>query len=88
MIATMIAVSTASTPSPLQQYRAQLEQRFVVTPPQQPVQGFHPPTPAYSRGEITIIDEPTLRIVAELGPILINHVYRGPAPDHLVSVWA
>jgi hypothetical protein len=52
------------------------------------VQGFHPPTPAYSRGEITIIDEPTLRIVAELGPILINHVYRGPAPDHLVSVWA
>lgn len=87
----MTAVSplaSPSPPSPLSVYRAQLQQRFLVTPPTRPVEGFQPPTPAFTRGEYTMLDEGTLRISVELGPLLINHVFRGSDASHLISVWA
>lgn len=72
----------------LAEYRAQLQQRFVVAPPPPPVQGFHPSTPAYSRGSYTMIDDGTLRVEVELGPIETKHVFRGLDPARMVSVWA
>lgn len=74
--------------SPLAAYRAHLQQAFVDAPRAKPVEGLHPPTPASTRGEYTMLDEGTLRITVELGPLLVNHVFRGSDPSHLVSVWA
>jgi hypothetical protein len=77
-----------SSPSPLAQYRAQLEQAMLVARPPQPVHGFHAPTPPYTHGEYTLIDDSNLRIVVELGPLLTHHVFRGSSPSTMVSVWA
>ena len=45
-------------------------------------------TPAYSRSQLQIVDEPGLRIRVELGPMMWNQVSRGNSLGHFVDTFA
>jgi hypothetical protein len=78
----------AQPSSPLAEYRAQLQQGFLTRPIETPPQGRTPPTPPGSRGSFTLVDSEDLRIEVDLGPILVNHIFRGTSRALQVSVFA
>jgi hypothetical protein len=84
-IATSPALSSAS---PLADYRAQLQQGFLSRPLPLPERGIPSPTPATTRGTLTLVDQGDVRIEVELGPLLVHHLFRGTSPPLQVSVWA
>lgn len=45
-------------------------------------------TPAYTRSQLQIVDEPGLRIRVELGPMMWNQVSRGNSLGHFVDTFA
>lgn len=45
-------------------------------------------TPAYSRSQLQIVDEPGLRIRVELGPMMWNQISRGDSLGHFVDTFA
>ncbi|TDP61481.1 hypothetical protein [Roseateles toxinivorans] len=45
-------------------------------------------TPAYSRNQVQIVDEPGLRIRVELGPMMWNQISRGDSLGHFVDTFA
>jgi hypothetical protein len=81
--------SASSFWQPLAERQAELH-RASLQPPQ-PLdieQKWHPMTPDYSRGTMTMVSDENLRIEVELGPLLVNHRFRGASPPLQVSVWA
>jgi hypothetical protein len=78
----------AQPSSPLADYRAHLQQGFLTRPIETPPQGRTPPTPPSTRGSYTLVDAEDLRIEVDLGPILVNHVFRGVSRALQVSVFA
>jgi hypothetical protein len=74
---------------PLAERQAQLRQAALQPPkPLDIEQKWHPETPAYTRGTYTMVNDEDLRIEVELGPLLVNHRFRGVSPPLQVSVWA
>ncbi len=78
----------ANPASPLDDYRAQLRQGFTDKPVLPAERGIASPTPEYSRGTYTMVDQGDVRIEVELGPLLVNHLFRGTSRPLQVSVWA
>ncbi len=76
-------------PQPLAERLAQV--RAAALQPPKPLdieQKWHPETPDYTRGTYTMVNDESLRIEVELGPLLVNHRFRGVSPPLQVSVWA
>ena len=74
---------------PLAERQAQV--RAAALQPPKPLdieQKWHPETPEYTRGTYTMVNDESLRIEVELGPLLVNHRFRGVSPPLQVSVWA
>jgi hypothetical protein len=74
--------------SPLADYRADLRSSFVSSPLLPADPGIPSPTPAHTRGTMTMVDQGDLRIEVELGPLLVHHLFRGTSRPLQVSVWA
>jgi hypothetical protein len=76
--------------SPLDRYRAHLQQSFTTgsLKLEAPPAKIDFPTLDFTRGRMTMLDQGDLRIEVELGVLLQFHVYRGTGPATQVSVWA
>jgi hypothetical protein len=85
---TLASSPALSSASPLADYRAQLQQGFLTRPLPQPERGIPSPTPATTRGTMTMVDQGDVRIEVELGPLLVQHLFRGTSRPLQVSVWA
>jgi len=87
----MTAPISSSSPfwHPLAERQAELRRASLQPPPPADIeQQWHPLTPAYTRGTMTMVNDENLRIEVELGPLLVNHRFRGVSPPLQVSVWA
>ncbi|MED5617844.1 hypothetical protein [Ideonella sp. BN130291] len=85
---TVASSSFTAASSPLADYRAQLRQGFIAKPMLPAEPGIPSPTPAFTRGTMTMVDQGDLRIEVELGPLLVHHLFRGTSRPLQVSVWA